>query len=554
MKILLIHPPRRFDSFMYPPTSLLYIAQAARRAGHEAEIVDIPYLMEKFPDKYSLLDNSVFEYLLSKDCDVLGLGGLVSTYFFYDVFVPKFREVKKNIPIVVGGSVGEPIKDVWENHNPVDYLVESDGEIVIQRLMDCLEEEDRAGIKKIPGLHYLEDGRYIRNEPEAIHSIDESVPFLSYDEIDHEYYIVELSKWMQDIVPDKKRLIEGNKPRFLPLLTSRGCPYVCTFCFHFNKRMTFHSPDYVVGQIKFLKEKYRINGLYVIDDLFVVDKKRTIRLCERLHKEDLGVVLFGSGGKPGLVGDEVLAAMKKAGFIRFSYGIESGSQKILDVMVKETTVEQNIESVKLTEKNNVPCFANILFGMPGEDIQTLNETRDFLIKLGLNTSRFYASWAVAYPGTPLFQWMKDNDLVGDTREYLFKVGSIGKYIHNFSDLPLRKLEQKVFELHREVDMAYHLKNRQYKLYLIKLSEILVGKVLYLLNPELRDKIKNFGRRKILGRIEHRSDKRAPIEVEKWIKTLEVNTGQQQFEPYLEATAAPRESNQIESTKKLQMQD
>ena len=69
MKLLLIYPPRRFDSYMFPPTPLLYIAQAARAAGHEAEIVDVPYLLEKYPDKYSLLDNSVFEYIFSKDCD-----------------------------------------------------------------------------------------------------------------------------------------------------------------------------------------------------------------------------------------------------------------------------------------------------------------------------------------------------------------------------------------------------------------------------------------------------------------------------------------------------
>mgnify|MGYP003975337507 FL=1 len=546
MKLLLVFPPRRFDSYMHPPTSLLYITQAVRRAGHEAEIIDIPYLLEKFPEKYALQDNSIAEYILSKDCDLLGLAGLVSTYFFYDDFIPKFRAAKKDIPIVVGGSVGSPIKEVWEEHNPVDYLIESDGEISIQRLMDCLEERDYDGVEKIPGLHYLKNGRYERNAPEAINDIDK-IPFLSYDEIDHEYYITELSRWLEDIIPDKS-MLEGGEPRFLPLLTSRGCPYVCTFCFHFNSRMNFHSADYIVGYIKFLKEKYRINGLYVIDDLFVVDKKRTIRLCERLHKEDLGVVFFGSGGKPGLVGEKVLGSMKRAGFIRFSYGIESGSQKILDVMVKETTVEQNIEAVQITENNNVPCFANILFGMPGEDIQTLNETRDFLIKIGLNTSRFYASWAVAYPGTPLFDWMKENNLVGDTREYLFKVGSIGRYVHNFSDLPLSTLEHKVFELHREVDMAYHLKHKEYKSYLIKFTELVFGKLLYSLNPALRQKIKNCGRKNILGSEgQKRSQKKSTIEVEQWVASLSQKADANVFAPPLETTAAPHEKPQLQPT-------
>ena len=179
--------------------------------------------------------------------------------------------------------------------------------------------------------------------------------------------------------------------------------------------------------------------------------------------------------------------------------------------------------------------------MPGEDIQTINETKDFLIKLGLDSSRFYASWAVAYPGTPLFQWMKDNNLVEDTRQYLFQVGSIGKYIYNFTDLPLRTLEQKVFELHREVDMAYHLAHKEYKLYLIKFLEILLGKVLYLVNPVLREKIKTFGRTKVLRKVQKRLDKKSTIEVEEWVSELNLGADQQTYAPYLETTAAPLNS-------------
>lgn len=148
MKILLIFPPRRTGRYMFPPNSLLYISHAVRAAGHEAEIVDIPYLLEKFPDKFSLLDNSLYDYIFKKKFDILGLGGVVSTYFFYDDFVKKFKEIRKDVPVVVGCSIRVPIKEVWEKYNPVDYLVEGEGEIVTRKLLDCLENNDYAAISR----------------------------------------------------------------------------------------------------------------------------------------------------------------------------------------------------------------------------------------------------------------------------------------------------------------------------------------------------------------------------------------------------------------------
>ena len=104
-------------------------------------------------------------------------------------------------------------------------------------------------------------------------------------------------------------------------------------------------------------------------------------------------------------------------------------------------------------------------------------------------------------------------------------------------------------------MAYHLKHKEYKFYLIKLSEILVGKMVYLLNPELRDRMKTFGRQKILRKKQKRDEKRSTnAEIEKWAMTLNINADQQQFAPYLEATSAPRESYQSEPTKQPEMQD
>ena len=514
MKILLIYPPRRDDTYMFPPTSLLYISQAVRAAGHEAEIIDIPYLLEKSHENLSLLNNSLFDYILGKKCDVLGIGGVVSTYFFYDHFVKKFREMKKDIPIVAGGSIGMPIREVWEDNVPVDYLVDGDGEYVIQRLLDYLENKDYAAIENIPGLYYFKNGRYQGNPPELIDPLD-SIPFLNYDETDSEYYISELSNWLEFIIPDRS-LIKEKRTRFLPLLTSRGCPFSCTFCFHFNKKYRAHSVDYVIENIKFLKTKYGINALYIIDDLFTFDRKRTIELCESIYKANLGVYFMGSGGKPSFVTAEMLESMKKAGFIRFSYGIESGSQKMLDSMQKRTTVKQNLNALSLTEEKGIPCFANMVFGMPGENYETLKETKSFLIKADLSSKRFYAAWATAYPGTPLFDWMRKEGRVNDTRQYLLGVGSIGKYLYNFSELPMDEFRKKVFELRQEVDMEYYLKRRRYWFYFKKLLVKILVKLFFMLNYKIRDRIEPIARM-LLTKTRGRTVARSCVEVEKWIQ-------------------------------------
>lgn len=521
MKILLIFPPRKDDSYIFPPTSLLYIAQAARAAGHEAEIVDIPYLLEKFPDKYSLLDGSLFDYILHKKFDCLGLGGVVSTYFFYEYFVKKVRAHKNDIPIIAGGSVGLPIKDIWARYAPVDYLVEGDGERVIQQFLNYLEKRDRDSVKKIPGIYCLENGSYKGNPQECVRNIDE-IPFLDYDEIDVEYYLDALSRWVEDALPDRN-LIKYDKLRILPLLTSRGCPFNCTFCFHFNRLHRAHSVDYVMENIKFLKNKYGINVMYIIDDLFNFDRDRTIELCERIYGEKLGVYFFAGGGKPSLVTAEMLKSMKKAGFIRFSYGIESGSQKILDIMQKKTTVAQNYNALKLAKENNVPYFANMVIGMPGENIQTLKETKKFLIDAGLSTKDFYASWAVAYPGTPLFEWMRKNGMVSDTHRYLFEVGSFGKYVYNFSELPEKELNKRVYLLHHEVDMAYYLKHRKYIRYLKKVFLLIAANIFFMIkvHPEIKNFLKVL-RKKMFPLRQKRIVKQSSVEIEKWVQSLKMD--------------------------------
>jgi radical SAM superfamily enzyme YgiQ (UPF0313 family) len=460
MKLMLINPARfTKDTYIFPPIHLLYIAQAARQAGHEAEIVDVPYLLNAHPDKYHLEDESVFDLIFSKKFDVVGIGSVVSSYFYCEKLVKKIRERRKNVPVIVGGSVGLPVKDVWARNAPADFICESDGELVIQRFLNNYPH-NMDEVRKIPGLHYFDGkGSYIGNKIELSQDLD-YVPFLTCDETDTEYFIENGRQWIKNVLGE--RYLFGDNERFLPFVMSRGCVYSCTFCFHFHNMHRRHSPKYIADHLELLMKKHNVTAFQVIDDLIIINKPWLHAVCDEIIKRKLNVSFFSSGGKPGVIDIDLLKKMKQAGFKRISYGVESGSQTMLDVMRKRTTVKDNAQAISWTREAGIPISVNIVFGMPGESVRTMNETRDFLIGLDLSSREYYAALATPYPGSPLYDEVKVAGMITDTREYLFNLGGYGDYKHNMTAMAKDKFLLKVMDVSFQVDRAYYLKRRQYK--------------------------------------------------------------------------------------------
>lgn len=466
MKLLLINPARFFrDSYILPPMHLLCIAQAARRVGHQAEIIDIPYLLNTCANKYRIDDNSILDLIFSKEFDIMGIGSVVSSYSYCEKLVMSIREKHPGMPIIMGGSIGLPIKDIWERYAPVDYLCESDGELVIQQFLNSYPH-DMVAVRRVAGLHYLnEQGKYVGNKIDLPKDLD-YLPFLDYDEIDVEYFINNMRRWIKNVLGCKYEF--GEHERFLPISMSRGCVYECTFCFHFHHLHRRHSPKYIVDYIEFLMKKYKVTAFQVIDDLLIINKAWLHEVCDEIIRRKLNIGFFSSGGKPNIIDKELLIKMRKAGFKRISYGVESGSQTILDIMKKQATVSDNYRAVKWTQKAGISSTVNIVYGMPGENEHTMNETRDFLISLDLNTKEYYGALATPYPGAPLYDYVKEKGIVPDTHEYLLNLGGYGDYRLNLTQMPKENFLRKVSTIQYEVDRAYYWKRRQY-IMLVKLS-------------------------------------------------------------------------------------
>ncbi len=489
VKLLLVNPLRfEKDNHIFPPVHLLYIAQAARRAGAEAEIVDLPYLRATQPRKFRLEDDSGIDYALQRDFDVLGIGSVVSSYFYAERIVKKTRQMHPDKPVIVGGSLGHPAREVWAEHAPVDYLCEGDGELVIEQFLKTYPHDVEA-VRAIPGLHHLtESGTYIGSPPELPKNLD-YIPFVTYDEVDIEYFMAERIKWIKEV------MTHGNfqfslSDRFLPIIFSRGCVYDCTFCFHFDRSHRRHSATYIADNVDFLMERYGATAFAPLDDLTIINKKWLTGVCDEIIGRGIETSFFSGGGKPSVVDAELLTKMKRAGFKRVSYGVESGSQTMLDVMNKRTTVEDNKRAIRLMQQVGMPFSVNIVMGMPGETLETMNETRDFLIDVDLTSKDYSVAYATPYPGTELFRMAQRSGIVGDTHDYLLHLGGCADYRYNLTDIPSFKFLNHVLDIAYRVDLAHYLKRRMYakavSLVFEKYARIVYHR---LLPPDVRGKIR-----------------------------------------------------------------
>jgi radical SAM superfamily enzyme YgiQ (UPF0313 family) len=203
------------------------------------------------------------------------------------------------------------------------------------------------------------------------------------------------------------------------ILSSRGCPYNCNFCTRIpqTRKMRFHSPDYMIRELKSVIAEYRIRHFRFIDDIFTLNKDRITTFCEKAVNEKLGInwmcITRGS-----MLGKDLLSKMRQAGCYEIDIGVESGSPRILTLMNKKDDIESLSNAVQLIKQSGIKVRAYLMYGFPGETEEDRQMTIEFVRKNkpdGVTVSKF-----IAMPGSKLWnngcvttqQWFyQDNDAV-----------------------------------------------------------------------------------------------------------------------------------------------
>lgn len=401
MKVLLIDPP--FKSFaelfsMFFPLGLGYLAGAAKRAGYECKILDMDSVESKdgsidLTKEYNSYANYVTALndpnhptwiLLKKlvkeqNPDVIGITAM-TTKFGSTIQTAKFcREVFPNVPIIVGGPHASTMPELTAKIPEVDYVLRGESDESFPILLNTIR--DNGDYSKVLGLTYKKDGKIIHN-PDA-----------------------PLVKDLNSIaLPDRDALLNPenySSEDMGVILTSRGCPFQCSYCFHmWERKVRYRSVESVMEEIKLVHDKYKTTQFSIKDDSFTVKKSHVLALCEEFKKLPFKIS-FDCTTRVDILDDELLSAMMSAGLSKLSVGIESGSAEILKQTDKGITHEQILKCAKMLNKHGVFWTGYFMMGLPTETEEDILKTLDFL-KI---SNPYYGGLGVynPFPATKLFK-------------------------------------------------------------------------------------------------------------------------------------------------------
>ncbi|MFA5147266.1 MAG: radical SAM protein [Candidatus Omnitrophota bacterium] len=416
MKILLINPLCRLPFML--PLGLGYIASVARNEGHSVNLLDI--------NGFGYSEGRVEAALKSSEFDIVGIGGLTSTYRYVKWLARTIRQMKPGVKIVAGNMVATAHPELLLARSDVDIAVIDEGETTFREL--CAAIERGTDLKAVDGIFFKENGAIVKTGPRSRITDLDSLPFPAWDLFPMETY---LNNSTQSAATFGLRSIN--------ISSVRGCPYDCVFCSRpFGTKAYARSAKSIVGEMKELRERYRVDFIDFSDDLFMLNEKRIGEFCDLLVAEGLDL-RWGASGRVNLVNDRILSKMHKAGCAELSYGFESGSQEMLDRMGKRATVAQAEEAVAATRKAGIRVTGSFIFGMPGETGDTIKETLGFIKRTRLPLYRFF--YATPYPGTKLYEIAREmGRLPADEDRYLENLGEMRTtFLVNLTDFPDEEL-------------------------------------------------------------------------------------------------------------------
>ncbi len=315
---------------------------------------------------------------------------------------------KLKIPILIGGVHITAMPESFSP--PFDIGLIGEGEITLSELIRSFLKNKKfitSELKKIDGLIFKENKKIIINSPRKLIKNIDKLPFPA-----------------REITPMEEIYLKNqfnlfNVKRQISIMTSRGCPYHCVFCGSPVQwgAVRFHSPEYVIKEIKFLIKTYNIDSIMFWDDLFIAPIERLKKLKDLIIKNGLNkkLVFFGYA-RANLITEDVCKILSEMNTKRLIFGLESGSPKILNYLKQNSvTVEDNKRAVDLCRKYKITSSSGYIVGTPGETIDDLQMTYDLMKKHPLDNTQIYI--LTPYPGTKIWIEAKKNKLVSSNMDF-----------------------------------------------------------------------------------------------------------------------------------------
>jgi anaerobic magnesium-protoporphyrin IX monomethyl ester cyclase len=395
MRILFINP--RYDETQYrfkvnklcPPLGMAYIASILLREGHSVKILD----MEALKMDWAALPS----FLVNEAPDLVGIHGTTPTSKYIAQCAKIVKETCPTVTLVIGGTHATLLpEEVLGNIPQADYILRGEAEFTMRDLVDGLENSQKAAIAKIPGICFRRGKRiFVSPQSPRIEDLD-SLPLPAYD-----------------LLPIDAYFETGEEGRVFTMMSSRGCPYDCIYCCDpilYGHIYRARSPQNVVNEMSVLANDYKVNHIVFYDAEFMIDANRVEQICSEIISRSLHMT-WRVRARADRVTEPLLRLMKKAGCTEISIGVETGSQRLLDVLNKRCNIEDIEKAFQIAKKVGVWTVGYFMFGFPGETPQDSYRTVEFAKQLDPDWALF--SVATPLPGTKFYEMVKDNIITTD---------------------------------------------------------------------------------------------------------------------------------------------
>jgi anaerobic magnesium-protoporphyrin IX monomethyl ester cyclase len=398
MRILLVNPPYRMEDLVgkskslrgimnvVQPLGLGYIAALLEREGFQVGIEDCQCLDI---DHHDLVDK-----IGREQPDVVGISATTPTFGSSLLTAQMMKQALPEIPVILGGPHISALPMETMAYDCFDVGVVGEGEITTLELVKHIERFGIRDLEQVAGIAFKKNGEFHRTERRPfIRNLDE-LPLPA------RHLLPPLD--MYHPAPTSYRRLPNAH-----LLTSRGCAGAqCVFCDRgvFGSQVRFRSVENVFKEIDELINLYGARDLKFFDDTFTIDKKRVLRICDEFKKRKIDIP-WCCLARANTVNREILKAMKEAGCWEILFGFESMDQNVLAKLMKFTTVEQNVEAVRLCHEVGISVRANFIVGTPYDTLETMETDLREAIRMNVDFAHFHKF--TPYPGSELYRVLRE---------------------------------------------------------------------------------------------------------------------------------------------------
>lgn len=364
---------------LLPPIELISVAAIAREWKRSSV-----HLLDCIAEK--LNKNEAIQKIESINPDVIVS---ITGFECFEEDMNEVKSLKERYPdkkyILFGHYATNFPKETLINSG-ADYVILGEPDLIYSELSEALE--GKKDIEEVMGIAYLKKGELIVQGGEKRIRNPNELPIPTYD-------LLPANKYYEPLLKNPFGMIQS----------ARGCPYQCNFCVKsYGSKLTKLSAPRIIEEIKIWQSLFGTKSIRFIDDTFTINKRRVIELCELMIKENIDVE-WACLSRTDNIDRELVQWMYKAGCKRIYFGMESGSQRMLDLYKKNLDVQQAQEAFTICREENVEAAAFFMSGHPAETQEDFEKTVEFAKNSDLHFASFNP--LTPYPGTPMFEQMKE---------------------------------------------------------------------------------------------------------------------------------------------------